>query len=116
MGEAHQPSRPSGTSWAGFGPKTQPTQKWPKHLRTQNWPRTTSGHNSAHGLWQPPEDTNSAPSKDSPHVQGKTFPSSMHPTLKDSGVVHIWYNIPLCTIFSQHSNGDIFRTKLRYYK
>ncbi|MBW0506924.1 hypothetical protein O181_046639 [Austropuccinia psidii MF-1] len=42
----------------------------------------------------------------------ETFPSSMHPVLKDSGVVHIWYNIPLCTIFSQKSNGDAFRTKL----
>ncbi|MBW0563363.1 hypothetical protein O181_103078 [Austropuccinia psidii MF-1] len=31
--------------------------------------------------------------------QGKTFPSSMHPVLKDPGVVHMWYNIPLCTIF-----------------
>ncbi|MBW0552985.1 hypothetical protein O181_092700 [Austropuccinia psidii MF-1] len=36
----------------------------------------------------------------------------MHPILKDPGVVHIWYNIPLCTIFAQQSNGDIFRTKL----
>ncbi|MBW0579835.1 hypothetical protein O181_119550 [Austropuccinia psidii MF-1] len=37
----------------------------------------------------------------------------MHPALKDPGVVHIWYNIPLCTIFSQKSNGDTLRTKLR---
>ncbi|MBW0584449.1 hypothetical protein O181_124164 [Austropuccinia psidii MF-1] len=36
----------------------------------------------------------------------------MHPTLKDPGVVHIWYNIPLCTICAQQSNGDVFRTKL----
>ncbi|MBW0481178.1 hypothetical protein O181_020893 [Austropuccinia psidii MF-1] len=36
----------------------------------------------------------------------------MHPVLKDPGVVHIWYNIPLCTTFAQQSNGDIFRTKL----
>ncbi|MBW0536844.1 hypothetical protein O181_076559 [Austropuccinia psidii MF-1] len=36
----------------------------------------------------------------------------MHPVLKDPGVVHIWYNIPLCTIFAQQSNGDLFRTKL----
>ncbi|MBW0538315.1 hypothetical protein O181_078030 [Austropuccinia psidii MF-1] len=35
----------------------------------------------------------------------------MHPVLKVAGVVHIWYYIPLCTIFSQHFNGDIFRTK-----
>ncbi|MBW0505902.1 hypothetical protein O181_045617 [Austropuccinia psidii MF-1] len=36
----------------------------------------------------------------------------MHPALQDPGVVHIWYNIPLCTIFSQQSNGDVFRSKL----
>ncbi|MBW0537490.1 hypothetical protein O181_077205 [Austropuccinia psidii MF-1] len=36
----------------------------------------------------------------------------MHPALKDPGVVHIWYNIPLCSIFAQQSNGDVFRTKL----
>ncbi|MBW0583279.1 hypothetical protein O181_122994 [Austropuccinia psidii MF-1] len=34
------------------------------------------GHNSAHGLWKPPEATSSAPSKDYPQFQGKTFPSS----------------------------------------
>ncbi|MBW0524176.1 hypothetical protein O181_063891 [Austropuccinia psidii MF-1] len=27
-------------------------------------------------------------------------------------MVHIWYDIPLCTIFAQQSNGDHFRTKL----
>ncbi|MBW0519334.1 hypothetical protein O181_059049 [Austropuccinia psidii MF-1] len=70
------------------------------------------GHFSAHGLWKPPEATSSASSKDSPQTQGKTFPSSMHPVLKDPGVVHIWYNILLCTIFAQQSNGAIFRTKL----
>ncbi|MBW0594252.1 hypothetical protein O181_133967 [Austropuccinia psidii MF-1] len=36
----------------------------------------------------------------------------MHPVLKVPQVVHIWYNIPLCTIFAQKSNGDILRTKL----
>ncbi|MBW0587455.1 hypothetical protein O181_127170 [Austropuccinia psidii MF-1] len=35
----------------------------------------------------------------------------MHPVLKDAGVVHIWYYIPLCTIFAQQSNGDVFRTQ-----
>ncbi|MBW0473388.1 hypothetical protein O181_013103 [Austropuccinia psidii MF-1] len=40
----------------------------------------------------------------------------MHPILKDTGVVHIWYNLPLCTIFAQKSNGDIFRTKLHDFK
>ncbi|MBW0583104.1 hypothetical protein O181_122819 [Austropuccinia psidii MF-1] len=36
----------------------------------------------------------------------------MHTILKDPVVVHIWYNIPLCTIFSQQSNGDTFLTIL----
>ncbi|MBW0478140.1 hypothetical protein O181_017855 [Austropuccinia psidii MF-1] len=36
----------------------------------------------------------------------------MHPVLKDAGVVHIWYYIPLCTIFAQQSNCDIFRTQI----
>ncbi|MBW0475205.1 hypothetical protein O181_014920 [Austropuccinia psidii MF-1] len=65
------------------------------------------GHCSVHGLWQPPEATSSPPIKDFPQVQGKTFPSSMHPVLKDPEVVHIWHNIPLCTIFSQcHNYGN----------
>ncbi|MBW0483104.1 hypothetical protein O181_022819, partial [Austropuccinia psidii MF-1] len=34
----------------------------------------------------------------------------MYPVLKVSGVVHIWYYIPLCTIFAQKLNGDISRT------
>ncbi|MBW0581607.1 hypothetical protein O181_121322 [Austropuccinia psidii MF-1] len=97
-----------------------PNHKW-AHLR-QFWAQNPTnsghkiGHNSVHGLWKPPEATSSAPDKDSPQVQGKTFPSSMHQALKDPGVVHIWYNIPLCTIFAQKSNGDIFRTKLGYSK
>ncbi|MBW0492884.1 hypothetical protein O181_032599 [Austropuccinia psidii MF-1] len=35
----------------------------------------------------------------------------MHYVPKDPGVVHIWYNIPLCTIFAQKSNREIFTTK-----
>ncbi|MBW0470475.1 hypothetical protein O181_010190 [Austropuccinia psidii MF-1] len=35
----------------------------------------------------------------------------MHPILKDAGVMHIWYYIPLCTIVAQQSNGDAFRTQ-----
>ncbi|MBW0546796.1 hypothetical protein O181_086511 [Austropuccinia psidii MF-1] len=34
------------------------------------------------------------------------------PFLQGPGVVHIWYNKPLCTIFAQQSNGDTFRTQL----
>ncbi|MBW0537933.1 hypothetical protein O181_077648 [Austropuccinia psidii MF-1] len=35
----------------------------------------------------------------------------MHPVLKVAGVGYIWYYIPLCTIFAQKFNGDVFRTK-----
>ncbi|MBW0560747.1 hypothetical protein O181_100462 [Austropuccinia psidii MF-1] len=35
----------------------------------------------------------------------------MHPVLKVAKVVHIWYYVPSCTIFSQQVNGDVFRTK-----
>ncbi|MBW0543367.1 hypothetical protein O181_083082 [Austropuccinia psidii MF-1] len=34
----------------------------------------------------------------------------------DSGMVCIWYNIPLCTNFAQKSNGDGFRTKLGHFE
>ncbi|MBW0558857.1 hypothetical protein O181_098572 [Austropuccinia psidii MF-1] len=47
----------------------------------------------------------------SPQLKGDFSHSSMHPILKVAGVVHIWYFIPLCTIFVQRLNGDIFRTK-----
>ncbi|MBW0507907.1 hypothetical protein O181_047622 [Austropuccinia psidii MF-1] len=40
----------------------------------------------------------------------------MHPVLKVAGVVHIWYYIPLCTIFAQQFNGAAFRTKLHNSK
>ncbi|MBW0497053.1 hypothetical protein O181_036768 [Austropuccinia psidii MF-1] len=40
----------------------------------------------------------------------------MRPVLKVAGVVHIWYYIPLCTIFAQKFNGDIFRTQLHLSK
>ncbi|MBW0492686.1 hypothetical protein O181_032401 [Austropuccinia psidii MF-1] len=40
----------------------------------------------------------------------------MHSVLKVAGVVQIWYYIPLCTIFAQKFNGDIFRTKFHNSK
>ncbi|MBW0569229.1 hypothetical protein O181_108944 [Austropuccinia psidii MF-1] len=40
----------------------------------------------------------------------------MHPVLKIAGAVHIWYYIPLCTIFAQQFNGDIFRTQFHLSK
>ncbi|MBW0491548.1 hypothetical protein O181_031263 [Austropuccinia psidii MF-1] len=68
--------------------------------------------NQSMALWITPEATSSAQNMDSSPVKAKTSPSSMHPILNDPGVVHIWYNIPLCTIFAQKFNGNIFRTKL----
>ncbi|MBW0516045.1 hypothetical protein O181_055760 [Austropuccinia psidii MF-1] len=47
----------------------------------------------------------------SPQLKGDFSHSSMHPILKVAGVVHIWYHIPLCTIFTQQFNSDVFRTR-----
>ncbi|MBW0485644.1 hypothetical protein O181_025359 [Austropuccinia psidii MF-1] len=106
-GAGHQPPKPQvGPPEPVLAPKPNQPKMAKNHLRTQ------IGHKSVHVLWKPPEATILAQRKDSPPAQGKTSPSSMHPVLKDPGVVHIWYNIPLCTIFAQKSNGEIFRTKL----
>ncbi|MBW0528147.1 hypothetical protein O181_067862 [Austropuccinia psidii MF-1] len=40
----------------------------------------------------------------------------MHPVLKVAGVVHIWYYIPLCTIFAHQFNGDVFRKQFHLSK
>ncbi|MBW0581334.1 hypothetical protein O181_121049 [Austropuccinia psidii MF-1] len=63
------------------------------HLRTQ------VGHKSVHGLWKPSEATRSAPSRDSPPVQGKTSLPSMHSILRDQewciyGI--IYHYAPFC--------------------
>ncbi|MBW0559597.1 hypothetical protein O181_099312 [Austropuccinia psidii MF-1] len=61
----------------------------------------------ASGNHQRPPDQLSQPS---PQLMGNTFHSFMPSVLEAAGVVHIWYYIPLCTIFAQKSNGDVFRT------
>ncbi|MBW0527880.1 hypothetical protein O181_067595 [Austropuccinia psidii MF-1] len=40
----------------------------------------------------------------------------MNPVLTVAGVMHIWYDIPLCNIFPQQFNGDVFRTKFQNSK
>ncbi|MBW0499546.1 hypothetical protein O181_039261 [Austropuccinia psidii MF-1] len=40
----------------------------------------------------------------------------MHSIFKVAGVVYIWYYIPLCTVFAQQFNGNVFRTKFNDYK
>ncbi|MBW0549282.1 hypothetical protein O181_088997 [Austropuccinia psidii MF-1] len=55
-------------------------------------------------------------SQNSPQLMGNSFHSSMHPVLKVAEVVHIWYNIPLCTIFAQQFNVNSFRNKFHLCK
>ncbi|MBW0520723.1 hypothetical protein O181_060438 [Austropuccinia psidii MF-1] len=40
----------------------------------------------------------------------------MHPVLKVAGVVYIWYYIPLCPIFAQKFNDEVFRTQFHLSK
>ncbi|MBW0525031.1 hypothetical protein O181_064746 [Austropuccinia psidii MF-1] len=47
---------------------------------------------------------------------GEDFPSLNALHTQGPGVVPMWYNIPFCTILSQQSNGDTFRTQLRDFK
>ncbi|MBW0586142.1 hypothetical protein O181_125857 [Austropuccinia psidii MF-1] len=69
----------------------------------QPWPlETTRGHQTS--------------SASIPLNLGEFFHSSMHPVLKVAGVMHIWYDIPLCTVFAQQFNGDAFRTKFHIAK
>ncbi|MBW0584788.1 hypothetical protein O181_124503 [Austropuccinia psidii MF-1] len=68
-------------------------------------------HVSARGLWWLPEATRLAQLNPPPQLKGSSSHSSMHPVLQVAGVVHVWYYIPLCTIFAQQFNGDIFRTE-----
>ncbi|MBW0465049.1 hypothetical protein O181_004764 [Austropuccinia psidii MF-1] len=67
----------------------------------------------ASGNHQRPADQLSNPS---PQLKGDFSLSPMPPVLKVAGVVHIWYYIPLCTIFAQQFNGDTFRTTFNDFK
>ncbi|MBW0585023.1 hypothetical protein O181_124738 [Austropuccinia psidii MF-1] len=51
-----------------------------------------------------------------PSTSGDFFLSFIPSVLKVAGMVHIWYYIPLCTIFAQKSNGDVFRTQFHLSK
>ncbi|MBW0534423.1 hypothetical protein O181_074138 [Austropuccinia psidii MF-1] len=94
-----------------FVPQSQQSQKWPKGREDPNWPRTTVWQFSTPGFWKPPEATRSSPESVFLNSgEGLSF-TNVLPT-KESRMVHIWYNIPLCTNFAQKLNGDVFRTKL----
>ncbi|MBW0487101.1 hypothetical protein O181_026816 [Austropuccinia psidii MF-1] len=88
------------------GPQSQYSQKFPKGPQDPNWPRTTFWPLSTPGLWQPPEATSSSP-ESFPLHSGEVVSFTNGLCTKDSGVVHIWYNISLCTNFAQRSNGDV---------
>ncbi|MBW0538172.1 hypothetical protein O181_077887 [Austropuccinia psidii MF-1] len=96
----------SGPTSANFGPNLNNPKNGQKDPKTQigqephfgNFQTLASGNHQ-----RPPAQVQ----KGFPSTQGKTSPSP-----KDPGVVQIWYNIPLCTIFAQKSNGDVFTTKL----
>ncbi|MBW0585300.1 hypothetical protein O181_125015 [Austropuccinia psidii MF-1] len=62
----------------------------------------------ASGNHQRPPDQLSQPS---PQLMANSFHSFLPSVLEVAGLVHIWYYIPLCTIFAQEFNGEAFRSK-----
>ncbi|MBW0487674.1 hypothetical protein O181_027389 [Austropuccinia psidii MF-1] len=93
----------SNHKWAHLSPILAPDPKNSKLAKRTPGPRLATGsHQRPRALFQ----------QGFPSTQGKTFPSSMYTVPKDPGMVHIWYKIPLFTIFAQQSNGDVFRTQL----
>ncbi|MBW0486145.1 hypothetical protein O181_025860 [Austropuccinia psidii MF-1] len=106
-GQGRSPSAPN-HKWAHLSQFLGPN--WPKKALGPIW---TTDHYGPH--FQPwplvnPRGHQQLKSTLSLNSRGRFSHSSMHPVLKDARVMHIWYYIPLCTIFSQKSNGEIFRT------
>ncbi|MBW0481897.1 hypothetical protein O181_021612 [Austropuccinia psidii MF-1] len=89
--------------WVHLSPFWAPISSVPKMAKRTLGPKI--------GHLQPPEATSLSPESLPLHSgEGLSFTNLL--CNKDSGMVHIWYNTPLCTIFSQLSNGDGFRIKL----
>ncbi|MBW0534424.1 hypothetical protein O181_074139 [Austropuccinia psidii MF-1] len=86
-------------------PQVPSNPKWPKRPSGPPW--TTFQPMASGSHQRPPDQLRNL----SPQLKGDFYHSSMDPVLKVAGVVHIWYYIPLCTIFSQKCNGEVFRTK-----
>ncbi|MBW0550789.1 hypothetical protein O181_090504 [Austropuccinia psidii MF-1] len=129
------PMRPKGASQVGPKPQLSPPE--PILATTSLDPKVTKnpmdtilainpvGPNFGHGPpWtnnsaiasgnhQRPPDHLSPPFPSSPR---DFFLSSIPSVLKVAGMVHIWYYIPLCTIFAQQSNGDVLRTQFHLSK
>ncbi|MBW0500874.1 hypothetical protein O181_040589 [Austropuccinia psidii MF-1] len=87
------------TRWVPNHKWTHLSHFWPKLAISNPWPlETTRGHHLK--LRKP-----------SPHsVERLSFTNVL--CTKDSGMVHILYNISLCTKFAQQLNGDGFRTNI----
>ncbi|MBW0541662.1 hypothetical protein O181_081377 [Austropuccinia psidii MF-1] len=95
--------------WAHIRPILAPNPNNPEMAKRNPVPKFAKKHSLAtFNDQRPPAQSQ----KDLPSIQGKNFPSLMDPVPKNPGVVHIWYNIPLCTIFAQQSNSDLFRTQI----
>ncbi|MBW0483384.1 hypothetical protein O181_023099 [Austropuccinia psidii MF-1] len=86
-----------------------------KDSRTQNGQEKRIGHFQPLAFGKSPEATKSSSAKFPLHSGERLFFTNVLHTM-DSGMVHVWYNIPLCTNFAQKSNGDGFRTKLGHFK
>ncbi|MBW0481937.1 hypothetical protein O181_021652 [Austropuccinia psidii MF-1] len=92
-------------------PQSHQSKNGQKDPRTQTGQEPQSCHLPNANLWKPPEATSSIPEIHPLH-SGERLSFTNALCTNDSGMVHIWYNIPLCTSFSQKSNGDVFRTKI----
>ncbi|MBW0567093.1 hypothetical protein O181_106808 [Austropuccinia psidii MF-1] len=86
-----------------------------KDPRTQNSSRTMHWPLANLGLWQSPEEIKSSSARFPLHSGEGLLSTNVLHTM-DLIMVHIRYNIPLCTYFSQQSNGDCFRTRLGHHK
>ncbi|MBW0460823.1 hypothetical protein O181_000538 [Austropuccinia psidii MF-1] len=95
--------------WAHLSPILAPNPKVAKRTSgpqiDHNQPMASGNHQRPPAQFQ----------KGFPSIKGNNFPSFMDPVPKDPGMVHIWYNIPLCAIFSQKSNSDAFRTQICHF-
>ncbi|MBW0486810.1 hypothetical protein O181_026525 [Austropuccinia psidii MF-1] len=76
------------------------------HLRTQ------IGHKISPWPLETIRDHQISSKQGFPSSSREDFPFFNALRTQGPGVAHIWYNLPLCTIFAQKSNDDTFRTQL----
>ncbi|MBW0551243.1 hypothetical protein O181_090958 [Austropuccinia psidii MF-1] len=91
------------------GPHLAIKSQGPKKARNQLFLLALVKTPSRNGIWMSPEATS--------HLQ-KGFPKEKrNPSSEmEPGMGNIWYDIPLCTIFPQQSNGDTFKTPAHFLK